>query len=423
MAADTVLGPLPLHGMAQGGEAVGRHAGQVVFVQGGLPGELVTVRLSEERPAYRRGVVIEILKPSPERTTPRCSLFGRCGGCHWQHIAYPAQLAYKRAIVVEQCRHLGGIPDPPVAETMGMAEPWGYRSTAELHVDSAGRPGYYAPRSHWVVPLACCPLLVPALDDLLGPLAQSLSTIAPADRPAHVTLRYSWAERRVLALFSGGTPAGMGSLAEQMAARLPEMIWQHGRREQRLAGRGYLHETLGGANLRISPTSFFQVNVPQAERLLATVREMLSPAPGDHLLDAYAGVGALSLPLAGQVARVTAVEVHPAAVADLRENARRLAEGRVEVIAGPVEGVLAGRGRFDLAILDPPRRGCAPGALRAFLEARPRRLVYVSCHPGTLARDLRVLQEGGYRLRQVQPLDLFPQTFHVESAALLEGPP
>lgn len=411
---------LRLEGVAQGGEAVGRFEGRVVFVQGALPGETVAVGLTVCRKGYARGVVEQLLQPSPDRRVPPCSLFGRCGGCHWQYAAYPAQLAWKRTLVEEQLRHLGRVASPPVAAPLGMEEPWGYRSTAELHVSPAGQAGFYAGHSHEVVPLDSCPLLVPALDALLLPLQESLAALPPADRPERVTLRWSWHESRTMAVLHGGTRRGGESLAARLAGRLSEVAWASGREVRPLAGRGYLYEALGPAALRVSPTAFFQVNVPQARRLRAVVDELLAPRPGDHLLDAYAGVGALSLPPAGDIGRITAIESHPAAVADLRENARRLAEGRVEPVEGLVERVLpARRERYDLVLLDPPRRGGLPAALQAVVAAGPRRIVYVSCHPGTLARDVRTLCAGGYELVRVQPIDLFPQTHHVESVALL----
>lgn len=411
---------LRLEGIAQGGEAVGRFRGRVVFVRGALPGETVAVSLTERRKGYARGVVERLLRPSPDRCVPPCPLFGRCGGCHWQYAAYPAQLAWKRTIIEEQLRHLGRVASPPVAAPLGMEDPWAYRSTAELHVSPAGQAGFYAAHSHEIVPLDSCPLLAPALDALLLPLQDSLAALSPADRPGQVTLRWSWYESRAMVVLRGGTRRGGESLAARLAGRLPEVAWEGGGEVRPLAGRGYLYESLGPAALRVSPTAFFQVNVPQARRLLAVVRELLDPRPGDRLLDAYAGVGALSLPPAGDSGRVTAIEAHPAAVADLRENAHRLAAGRVEPVEGLVERVLpARRERYDLVLLDPPRRGCLPAALRAVVAAGPRRIVYVSCHPGTLARDVRLLREGGYELVRVQPIDLFPQTCHVESVALL----
>jgi 23S rRNA (uracil1939-C5)-methyltransferase len=411
---------LRLDGIAQGGAAVGRWEGQVVFAEGGLPGEEVIVRLTERQRSFARGSVEQVLQPSPGRVPPPCPLFGRCGGCHWQHIAYPAQVALKQTIVVEQCRHLGRVAEPPVAPPLAMTEPWAYRSTAELHLSPAGRAGFYAAHSHEVVPLESCPLLVPALDALLPPLQRLLPTLPAAGRPAGLTLRWSWAEQRALLLLEGGARQAVARLQEAQSGLVPEIAWRRGREVEPLVGRGFFHEALDGLPLRVSPTAFFQVNVPQARRLWQTVQAFLEPRPEDHLLDAYAGVGALSLPLAGTVRQVTAVESHPAAVADLRANAGQ-AGGAVEVVAGPVERVLPARGgSYDLVVLDPPRRGCGPAALQAVLAGRPRRIVYVSCHPGTLARDVRVLITGGYGLRSIQPVDLFPQTHHVESVALLE---
>lgn len=414
---------LCLEGMAQGGEAVARYRGRVVFVQGGVAGDVVAARVVQARSRYARAVVEGIQVPSPERTSPRCPLFGRCGGCSWQHIAPPAQLRFKRAIVEEQCRFLGGIPDPPVAPVLGMEDPWGYRHTAELHVSPEGQAGFHAAGSRVVVPLAACPVLVPPLEQLLPELQRLLPTVIGKALPQAVVLRYSRAEQRVLVLLVGGSLEAARELAQGLGQNVPEVAWQPGRRLEVLRGRGYLVETLRGVPFRFSPTAFFQVNPPQAERLIDVVAEFLQPGPGQRLLDAYAGVGALSLALAGREVRVTAVEEHPAALEDMRENARNLG-ANVEILPGRVEQVLPRhRGKFDLAILDPPRRGCLPAALQAVARSEPRRIAYVSCHPGTMARDLRLLLAAGYRLVEIRPLDLFPQTFHIESVALLERCP
>ena len=255
---------LLLEGIAQGGDAVGRYEGRVVFVQGALPGETVAVRLTARQPSFARGVVDQLLQPSPDRVTPPCPVFGRCGGCQWQYATYPAQLAWKQAIVVEQLQHLGQVESPAVAATLGMEPPWSYRSAAEFHVSPAGQAGFYAAHSHTVVPLAACPLLVPALNALLPALQAALLTLAAADRPVQVTLRWSWAESLALALLHGGTRQGAEALAARLAGRVAEVAWERGREVQPLAGRGFFHESLGPAALRVSPTAFFQVNVPQA---------------------------------------------------------------------------------------------------------------------------------------------------------------
>lgn len=428
------ISSLALEGIAQGGDAVGRYQGRVVFARGGLPGEIVSLHLTQTHKSFARGVVEAVHTAAPERVRPGCPLFDRCGGCQWQYIDYPAQLAFKRIIVEEQCRHLISSP-ATVLPTVGMEEPWNYRSTAQLRLAPDGRLGYYAWHSHDLVPLERCPLLVEPLNERIPPLARALQALAPAERPEQVTLRYSWEEDRCLLLIDQGSRGAACRLRDRLQVAFPEVAWQRGRGIEVLAGQGFLHESLAGAPLRVSSRSFFQVNVPQARSLLQTVHAMLDPLSGEHLLDAYAGVGALSLSLfQGQslqaawaegvvraVGRVTAIESHPDAVKDLRANARRWGEDRVEVFPGTVERLLPGLGwAFDLVVLDPPRRGCQPEVLAAVAAGRPRRIAYVSCHPGTLARDLPVLLGGGYRLVRIQPLDLFPQTFHVESVALLE---
>ncbi|MBN1483342.1 MAG: class I SAM-dependent RNA methyltransferase [Chloroflexia bacterium] len=409
--------------IAQGGAGVGHYQGRVVFVGGALPGEIVSVQLYQKRKSYASGHVVAIEEASSERVEPACPLFGLCGGCQWQYIAYPAQLVFKQAIVREQCRRLGRIEDAPVQPTLGLGNPWAYRSAARLHVSPGGQLGYYAWRSHDVVPLERCPLLVEPLNELLLPLQEALSTRPPNERPNQVSLRYSWFERRCLLLLHGGAASAAARLAADLGASVAELAGQWGRRLHVQAGRGFLLEELGGLSLQVSPTSFFQINVPQTQQILQLLASMLEPQPGERLLDAYAGVGALSLPLAaaGGLAGVTAIESHRAAVADLRENARQLQATPITAHQGTVEAVLPTlRQRFDLVLLDPPRRGCPEAVLEAIARRGPRRIAYVSCHPGTLARDLRYLRRFGYRLVRLQPVDLFPQTFHIESVALLQ---
>jgi 23S rRNA (uracil1939-C5)-methyltransferase len=414
------LPSLHLDDMAQGGEAIGRYQGRIVFVQGGLPGEIVSVRLTHTHKTYARGVVQTIHTTAAERVDPQCSLFGRCGGCQWQYISYPAQLAFKTSILVEQCRRLGGLEDLPIAPMLGMQNPWDYRGTTKLHLSPKGQLGYYGWHSHDVVPMESCPLLVSALNAVIPPLSLLLQEIPSAHRPRTITLRYSWTEQSRLVLIRGGTRQGSSLLHNGLIDFVPEISWLSKRKAQRLAGRGFFLEQWGGTPLQVSPTSFFQVNVPQAQKLLQVVTEMIDPSLHDHLLDAYAGVGALSLPLADRVEKVTAIESHPVAVKDLRENARRIKGGNVQAIQAKVERFLPLLEQTPtLVVVDPPRRGCRE-AIPAILQHRPRRIVYVSCHPGTLARDLRELCAGGYHLAQIQPVDLFPQTFHIESVTLLE---
>jgi 23S rRNA (uracil1939-C5)-methyltransferase len=406
--------------MAQGGESVGHYKGRVVFVRGGLPGETVSARLTQTRERYARGIVSQVLSAAPERVDPRCPVFGRCGGCHWQYAAYPAQIAFKQTILEEQCQRLGGIEEPPIGPALAMSNPWAYRSKAQFRLSAEGNPGFYARQSHDVVPILQCPLLVPKLN-VIVPLLERAKDIPPAHRPSEISLRYSWAEEECHVQFHGGTRRGATTLQSHLVGEVSEISWRKDRETRILEGRGFLLETLGGMSLRVSADSFFQVNVPQTRRLLQTLIDLLEPQPDDHLLDAYSGVGALSLPIAPHVKTVTAIEAHAAAVADFRRNTHHLGATNVRVLQGLVERVLPELARgFDVIILDPPRRGCLGRALEAVVQCRPRRIGYVSCHPGTLARDLRLLCAQEYRLLQIVPVDLFPQTFHVESVSLLE---
>lgn len=416
----THLPSVTLERIAQGGEAVGRHEGRVVFVRGGLPGEVVSVHLTQTRSRYARGVVDEVLRAAPERVEPRCALFGKCGGCHWQFIAYPAQIVFKQTILKEQCHRIGHIEDAPVLPALGMTDPWGYRAKAQLHLAPDGLAGFYAWNSHEVIPLERCPLLVPKINRVL-PLLRGAQGLRPADRPSQITLRYSWAEDTCLTILHGGTRRGALALLEYLSDQIREIAWENGRRTEILSGKGFLLETLGTTSLRVSPDSFFQANVPQTQRLVHILGECLGIRPSDRLLDAYAGVGALSLPLASLVKQVTAIEAHAMAASDCARNAVQLGLANVEVLEGSVERVLPTLDRrFDLVILDPPRRGCHERALEAVVQCRPRSVAYVSCHPGTLARDLGLLRAWGYHPRQILPVDLFPQTFHVESLSVLD---
>lgn len=424
----TAVAPAPvvelrIDAMAQGGAGVGRHAGRVVFAAGGLPGELVRVALSEQKQRYAGGPVVEILSAAPERVAPRLP-----GADHipWQHIAYPAQIRFKQAILREQLARLAGLPEIDVAEPLPAARPWGYRNSARLHI-AAGRVGYYAAGTHDIFDLAEDPLLLPVLNHALAGLRAALAAAPADDGPpleylTGVTLRasasYGYAVAALHARKAGDQQAFI-RLADDWRARVPPLAavgLPHGRPPA-------LHEELAGVVFALTTDSFFQSNTAQAEVLLATVAAGLQLQPGARLLDAYSGAGAFALPLAAahQLREVVAVEEHPAAVADGEHSAELNNLRTVRFVSGAVERVLSGlTPPFDAAILDPPRRGCHPAALAALVALAPTRVAYVSCHPGILARDLRPLLASGYRLLQVTPVDMFPQTPHVETVAILE---
>lgn len=408
---------LTIDSMAQGGDGVGRHEGMVVFARGGLPGERVRVALAERRPNFLRGPVVEVLEPAPERVAPRVAADGHAP---WQHIDYAAQLRFKERILREQLAKLAGIVDPPLAPMIAAPQPWGYRNSARLHVADA-RIGYHAAGTREVIELAEDPLLLPALNEALAGLRPLL---AP-DLVHGVMLRASAAYGYGVAALD--PQAGVGSKLEALAdvwlSAVPTLAGvvvagQGGHNEG--AGVQTLHDELAGVVFDLGPDSFFQVHAAQAARMIELVRAGLQLEPGGRLLDVYSGVGTFALPLAAELGEVIAVEEHPAAVTDGERSAALNNLTNVRFIQAPAErAMLALDGPFNGVVLDPPRRGCHPTVLDELIALMPPRIAYISCHPGILGRDLVPLLGAGYHLELVQPIDLFPQTPHIEAVVIL----
>lgn len=401
--------------MAHGGEALGRAPdGRVVFVGYALPGERVRVRLTEAHKRWARGVAEAVLHPSPDRVEPPCPHFGpaACGGCQWQHAAYEAQLRYKTEIVREQLRRLGKLDDAAVEPCLGMDEPWHYRNHVQLHVDEAGRLGFVRADGQGVEPIQTCLIMNAAVHELFHQFE--------ADFPAlrRVALRGSTrtGDRMVILETEEDEPPEV-----EVDFPVSVVLVLGDGTPVTLVGSPYIYEEVAGRRWRISATSFFQVNTEMADRLVALVREAAAPLYGiETVIDAYAGVGTLGISLAPEAGHVILVEANPVAVEDARANAADC--DNVSWIEGATEEVLPGWDgpHPDLVVLDPPRAGCAPAVLEALVTLRPRKVIYVSCDPATLARDLGRLVRAGFRLGRVQPLDMFPQTYHVECVAVLE---
>ncbi len=402
---------LRIESLAHLGAGIARDGGKVVFVPYTVPGDLVRARVVEDKPRFARAVLEEVVEPSPHRVEPLCPYFGDCGGCQWQHIAYPLQAQYKSRIVAEQLEHVGKLAGVEVREILGMADPWGYRNSARLTVGSDGALGLQRAESHEVVAIEDCLILHPSLRDLLRMLDVEFPELTALTLRAGIRT----GERMVVLETAGNEPP-------EIAVDIPvscALALEDGR-VATLIGETAIHEVVAGRRYRISPTSFFQVNTWGADRLVEVVAQALEPRGGERLLDLYCGVGLFGLALAGRVGEVVGVESAPSAVADALANAEGL--DNVTLVEGPAEEALPElEGAFDLAVVDPPRGGVHPAALRALAEKRPRRIAYVSCEPTTLARDCAALAGAGYRLRWVQPVDMFPQTYHIESVALLES--
>lgn len=393
-----------VHDMAHGGEGVARHEGKAVFVGGAMPGERVRARVVREKASWARADLDAVLDPSPDRIDPPCRHFSDCGGCQWQFMSYQEQLRWKASIVVGQLEHLGGMTGAEVRPILAPGEPFAYRNRMTFRVRD-GRPGLYRHRSRELVPIVSCLLLH-------GDLQALYRELGPLPGVSEVTLRVGVTTGERMVLIRGPVP-------DQARAWGSSVVRLSGGRFEPVIGSPRVHEDVAGVRFRISGPAFFQVNTPGAEALVDLVREALQPGRGDTVLDAYAGVGLFSATLGRRGARVIAVESNGVAAADLRHNLEESGIQEGEVVRARFESA-ASLGRWDLAVCDPPRRGLKEEGVATLTSGGPRRIAYVSCDPAGLARDAGLLQRAGYRLAWATPVDLFPQTFHVETVAVFD---
>ncbi|MBN1813405.1 MAG: 23S rRNA (uracil(1939)-C(5))-methyltransferase RlmD [Anaerolineae bacterium] len=399
---------LELTTITHGGAALGRHEGRAIFVPYALPGETVRAEIVEDKGRYAFARLVEVLTPSSHRVEPPCPYFGNCGGCQWQHADYQAQLRFKAEIVADQLARIGKIADPTVRLAIPDSSGWAYRNHAQFRPAPDGKLGFQAAASNRTVAIDECLILHPLLSDLYATLDLELENL----------LRLS---------LRAGTQTGDRMLIFEMNDDLPPslesdlpvscvLLLSDGQHAN-LIGSNHITEVVADRAYRISAPSFFQVNTPQAAHLVRLVTEYLDLQGNETVLDAYCGVGLFTAHLAQRAGLVVGVELAPAAVDDLLENTTEF--DNVDVVEGPVEAVLPDLDMsIDAAVVDPPRAGIDRLALDALIEHGPAHLVYVSCDPATLARDAKQLIAAGYRLAEVQPVDLFPQTYHVESVAL-----
>ncbi len=401
---------LTLTDMAHGGDAVGRYEGQVIFVPMALPGETVTVSLEQSRASYARGRLISIDRPSDARVSPPCPVYGRCGGCQWQHISYPAQLEFKRGIVRDVLERIGGVQEPRVQPMLGMAEPWHYRNHVQLRINRYGQAGYYALQSHEIIATEHCMIAHPLLDTMWD------AHRACRVRADELVLRAGTNTGDRLAQIRGRHAV---TVRDDLSVPYSCLYTGPSGRRQTLAGREYYTERVLDVPLRVSSDAFFQNNTAQTERLIQVAASYLQLQDGESLLDAYCGGGLLGLTLTNTSNALFGVESYSASVRDARANAR----GRGTFLEGDVARVVKSQEmHVDAIILDPPRTGCTPETVDALASCGASRIVYVSCDPATLARDVARFREHGYALVEAQPVDMFPQTYHIEVVALMSRP-
>ncbi|NHZ70332.1 MAG: methyltransferase [Proteobacteria bacterium] len=390
------------HDMAHGGEAVARHDGKAYFIPGAMPGEVVEATVVEDKGSWARTALVEIIASSPERRDPPCPHAEACGGCQWQFATEQEQRRWKRSTVVGQLSHLGKLVDPLVHETVVPGSDLGYRNRMDFHIVD-GRPALYRSRSNDLVPLDQCLLMVPQLQNLFTRLGD-LSGVEK------LTLRSGTETGDLVAIIDGTVP-------EQAESWGAAIVHREGNRLEPILGDGDLTEIVDGVTFRVPPDGFFQNNTPGAEALVHLVRDALEIEEGDTLLDGYCGVGLFGATLGREAARVVGLDSTRSAVDYARQNLGAAGVDHRLITGSFTKDIEKIDEYWDVAVVDPPRKGLGLRGIEAVTAAMPRRIAYVACDPASLARDTRTLAEFGYDFVEATPVDLFPQTYHIEIVA------
>ncbi|MDX2241990.1 MAG: 23S rRNA (uracil(1939)-C(5))-methyltransferase RlmD [Leptolyngbyaceae cyanobacterium bins.302] len=460
--------------LSDSGDGVGRWEQRVIFVPDTVTGDRVRVRLMHVKPQYAHSKLHELLEPSPHRIRPQCIVADKCGGCQWQHVAYDYQLEVKRNLVVQALERIGGLSNPRVDPVLHKADlHYRNKATYPLRRAKSGKPptlttrsrsgkpqpqlqpqpiegatspssvmaGYYQKGSHQLINLNQCPIQDDRLNPLLAEVKQDIQQrgwslydeTLHRGKLRHLGLRIGrHTGEMLLTLVTKET--GLVDLevqAQEWLKRYPGLVGValnlnpdrtnaiFGAETRIIAGRAYLHEIFAGITFQIRPDTFFQVNTEAAEALVQVILEELKLQGTETVLDAYCGVGTLTLPLAQRAQQAIGLEVQPQAIEQATLNAALNQLDNVTFQVGTVEALLPNLSvQPDIVVLDPPRKGCDRAVLEALLQLQPDRIVYMSCNAATLARDLKQLGHD-YTLTRVQPADFFPQTPHVECVAFL----
>ena len=437
---------LRIDSLGSEGQGVGRYEGMAVFVPFALPNELVKAHIIKVAKNYAVGKLIKVIEPSKVRREPRCSSFTRCGGCNLMHMDYAAQLEYKRGLVENAFARIAKIEGVHVENTIGMDEPYHYRNKAAFPfamVDGRMCFGFFAPRSHRLIPIDGCFIEQEPLYNVASAVHcwAEENDIQPYDEETgsgtirHVVSRITTSGDIMAVIVTKGRPKKLNKLVDMLKERcegIKSIILNRndedtnvifGRSYETLWGEDTLTENLCGFEFSVSAASFLQVNPVQTECLYAQVEAFLPEKDGFEAIDVYCGTGTISMILSKRAKHVTGIENIKPAVEDAARNAERNGAGNADFIcADAAEALpeLIEKGtRPDVIVIDPPRKGCDKAVLNAITGSAVQRVIYVSCDPATLARDVRILVDGGYSIQKVQPIDMFPQTAHVETVVLL----
>ena len=440
------------------GEGIGRYEGMTLFIKDTLPGDVVTANVMKLKKTYGYARLVDILTPSSYRVEPRCELSRKCGGCQIQALDYKEQLAFKQRKVRNNLVRIGGFAESEIDQLMqpviGMEEPYHYRNKAQFPIgtDRDGNliSGFYAGRTHTIIPVTKCYLGVEQNETILSIVLHFMreNKISAYDEQTnkgcvrHVLIRYGFTTKEIMVCIVINAKQlpyaqklveelerikGMTSISVNINTNQTNVIL--GDQIQTLWGQDYITDYIGDVRYQISPLSFYQVNPVQTRKLYQTALEYAQLTGNETVWDLYCGIGTISLFLAKEAKKVYGVEIVPQAIVDAKNNANINGITNAEFFAGKAEEVYpafvkeqqaAGQEAYaDVIVVDPPRKGCEESLLAAMVEMAPARIVYVSCDSATLARDLKYLHENGYELKKVQAVDQFSHTVHVETVTCL----
>lgn len=439
---------LKIDDLAMGGEGVGHAGGLAVFVAGSVPGDELKVKLTDVKRNFARGEISGIVKPSPDRVTPKCPLAMVCGGCQWQHISYPAQLKFKTKIVRETLGRLGKLHNVKVSDIIGMEEPWGFRNKIQYPISKIGNRksefggivmGYYKQGTHDIVDIDTCPIEHPKLSRVARIVKDVLNKFdhSAYDRGRglfrHLRARIGFGTGEVILTFVTSEKAIPGSkelikeilarcrkdninivgICQNLNPRITNVVL--GETNRTIWGRDFIYDKMGDLRFKVSSTSFYQTNPVQTEVLYNKALELSQVSKNDTVIDAYSGIGTVALWFAKQAQYVYGIEEVKQAVYDAAENAELNKIENCRFNVGKVEKLLPELNEGEILILDPPRGGCEEKVIRTIGSSAFRKIIYISCNPSTLARDLAYLSGSGFKIEEVQPVDMFPHSFHIET--------
>ena len=441
---------LEIEDLTHEGNGVGKVDGYPVFTPFVLPGEKAAIKIVKVNKKFAFGKLIQLREQSQYRVEPPCNVFYKCGGCQIQHMSYDMQLEMKQNQVKNVMKKIAHLPDIPVHETIGTDDPWRYRNKIQIPVgekDGELITGFYRQRSHDIIDDMETCVIQDELGDRMVEAVRRIATeldISAYDEIKHegilrhIVVRTAYETGDVMIILVTRTEKlpHQQELIEQLTDTYPAIksIIQNvneaktnvilGKMAKTLYGDDYIIDTIGDLKFAISAKSFYQVNPVQTKKLYDKALEFANVGANDTVIDAYCGIGTISLFLAQSAKKVYGVEVVPEAIDNAKENAKLNHIENAEFVVGQAEKIMpwwSAQGlRPDVITVDPPRKGCDEALLKAMINMQPKRIVYVSCNPSTLARDLRILEDGGFKTQEVQPVDMFSQTMHVESVAWLE---